>query len=277
MSNVDEKRNNVKRPAIGTNGRYVWDCADWITQQNGRAADRTEVVAMTTANGIVEGTASTAYAKWRTFHGLPRATKTPPRAIAGANVPVSPVSNPAAVESILKGTPFNAAETTPTPAQHVEQHMTPPAVAAPVSEPIPVQPTAAAYYAGNPGEGAQAVAAPVAAPVQNYEQAPVQVQQPAAQPVYAQPVAAAPAPVAQPAPMVVPAPIAAPTPIAAPVAQVMPQNPVPANPLAAHVGTYAAPAAPVVQPAAPAYPAPPAAPMAPAVAGHPEVLNQQPQ
>ena len=80
----------LTRPKPGTATGRVWDVADDITRQQGRLAERKEVVARIVQEGGNQSTAATQYQKWKKFHGgmvPPQPPVVAPPSIAPAAIP----------------------------------------------------------------------------------------------------------------------------------------------------------------------------------------------
>lgn len=64
------EQNGVTQPSEGTKTRRVWDIANELSGQLGRAALRDEVMEKAEAEGMNRGTIATQYGKWCTFYGV---------------------------------------------------------------------------------------------------------------------------------------------------------------------------------------------------------------
>lgn len=86
--------NGVTRPKAGTQTGKVWTISDDVSKSTGKPAERKDVLARTTAEGINEATAATQYGKWRKYHGL-KSEPRPPKAAAPTGSDVSTQASPA--------------------------------------------------------------------------------------------------------------------------------------------------------------------------------------
>ena len=75
-----------KRPAAGTKTGRVWDTADAITREKGRAATCREVRERYTADGGNPNTANTQYSHWKADHDNRDASRAPATASAPGDV-----------------------------------------------------------------------------------------------------------------------------------------------------------------------------------------------
>lgn len=75
-----------KRPAAGTRTARVWDTADAITREKGRAATCREVRERYTAEGGNPNTANTQYSHWKADHDSRGASDAPEAPAAPGNV-----------------------------------------------------------------------------------------------------------------------------------------------------------------------------------------------
>lgn len=75
-----------KRPAADTKTGRVWDTADAITRENGRAATCREVRERYTAEGGNPNTANTQYSRWKADYDNGAASHAPERPVASGDV-----------------------------------------------------------------------------------------------------------------------------------------------------------------------------------------------
>ena len=75
-----------KRPAAGTKTGRVWDTADAITRENGRAATCREVRERYTAEGGNPNTANTQFSRWKADHDNRAASHAPEPPVASGDV-----------------------------------------------------------------------------------------------------------------------------------------------------------------------------------------------
>ena len=75
-----------KRPAAGTKTARVWETADAITRENGRAATCREVRERYTAEGGNPNTANTQFSRWKADHENRAAGDAPEQPVASGDV-----------------------------------------------------------------------------------------------------------------------------------------------------------------------------------------------
>lgn len=83
---LQPNQNGITRPVAGTKTGRVWELCDQISANTGKPAERKDVIAAGTAEGLNVATITTQHGRWRDFHGLvnKRPIKDPAAPVADA-------------------------------------------------------------------------------------------------------------------------------------------------------------------------------------------------